>query len=108
MIIRYLIACLIVGGDVTDKILDLPVWRWKTWAVAFGAWTMIGVISYSRIDPQGLFRIDHMICYFAWAMLTPPTLALARRFPLAGVHHVRHLLTHTLISLLLAPALVFH
>lgn len=89
---------------VSDKILDMPFWRWKTWAVAFGLWTMIGAISFSRAHE--LIRIDHLICYFVWAVVTPPILALTRRFPLTGAHRYRHLILHTSFSLLVAPALV--
>jgi two-component system, LytTR family, sensor kinase len=84
--------------------------RWKSLAFVFAVWTLIAAIFYSRYHLGELYRGnqvegwtiigDYVICYYIWAVLTLPILALARRFPLIGRYWLRHLLLHTLISLL--------
>jgi two-component system, LytTR family, sensor kinase len=99
---------------VIDKIyaFGLAGSRWKTWLTSFAVWTLIGAISTSRHYLGELYRGnrvegwrisgDDVTCYFIWAALTPPILALAHRFPLAGARRSLHLSLHALISMLAA------
>ena len=81
----------------------------KQLAIAFGAWTVIALLSYVRIPlqahatgrslPPG-FAAHALVSCWLWALLTPAILALATRFPLERGRRARNAAIHAAAALL--------
>ena len=82
---------------------DVPS-RWKLWLVLGAVWFVVGIVLtmqlYLTVVPRGLgvTLADVALGQFArallWLVLTPPVLALYRRFPLEGRGRWRDLILH--------------
>ena len=86
--------------------------RWARWALIFAGWTFLGLFFASQTyltylytegkAPGGLIVKLSLAEWYVWAVLTPPIVWLARRFPLERGRLLRALAVHVPVSLVLA------
>lgn len=79
-------------------------WPWKRWGLIAGAWTVVGLflgirhyfytIQEPHLSTSWRYLFLWLSCSAIWAVLTPPTLYLIRRFPLERGTWQRNLLVH--------------
>lgn len=82
------------------------------WVLLFGGWTLFALFftgqsylqsAYSgRPILWGRVLVIWLICSYIWALLTPPIIWLARRFPIERGSYLRNLPLHLLASVLLS------
>jgi two-component system, LytTR family, sensor kinase len=85
--------------------------RWKRWGLIFGAWTLLGLLTTTRIKLGYAYagnpiswRVSFIIAYcdwYVWAALFPLMLWLARRCSLEAGRRWRFVLLHLPLSVLL-------
>ncbi len=85
---------------------------WRMWALIFGGWTLFGVFFacqsivnnsyFGRLAAVGQTFVSWLSCAYLWALLTPPVIGLARRFPLERKTIRRNLAIHFAACLLLS------
>ena len=99
----------------------IPQLSWRLWGIIFGSWTLYGVFFacqtyinsayYGRPIQFGRALVVWLICAYIWALLTPPIIRLARRFPVERGQYLPataiHLLASALFSSLQLALYVF-
>ena len=97
-------------NNIRKKII--PQLSRRLWFVIFVSWTLYGLFFacqayfnyayYARPIPFGRTLTVWLICAYLWALLTPPIIRLARRFPVERGQYLHstalHLLAGTLFS----------
>ena len=83
------------------------------WILILCAWTIVGLLfAVRRIVLVKLMGAQvswvtlgalELVYWYVWAAYTPLVIGLAKRFPLTGPSFVRHIATHTITSLMMAP-----
>jgi two-component sensor histidine kinase len=91
------------------------VWRWRSWALAFAAWTLLGLLeaahSYYHYNISGDRNLSWgnllglgLSLWYAWALLAGPAFWLARHFPIEARCWPRRVALHLAAAPLFALA----
>src|SRR5271163_2763895 len=59
--------------------------------------------SISSLGSLGCEGTLELVDWYIWAACTPLVIGLAKRFPLTGPRLARHIVLHTIVSLMMAP-----
>src|ERR1700735_311356 len=85
----------------------------KKWILILCGWTIVGLlfaaqqIVVEKVQGSQVHWVIEgaleLVEWYIWAALTPLVIGLAKRFPLTRPSLARHIVLHTIVSLMMAP-----